>query len=90
MVQGVPSVLTAVGEAFQLVEDRVSGVLIERGDPLRLADELQNLLENEEAARAMGEKGRERVLALYPAHKFTQAVAEVHAVALGTAMAKAP
>lgn len=86
MVQGVPSVLAAVGEAFQLVEDHVSGVLVEPGDPVRLADELQSLLNNRECARTLGARGRERILAEHPTSRFAQTVAEIHAVALGTAV----
>jgi glycosyltransferase involved in cell wall biosynthesis len=60
---GLPSVLTAVSSAFALVEDGVSGLLVEREDPQRLAQAITRLLDDPSAARAMGLEARARLLA---------------------------
>ena len=78
MVQGVPAVLAAVGNAYEMIEDKRSGVLVEAGNARRLADEIASLIVNGEVARRMGRTGRERVLELHPREEFERAVAEVH------------
>lgn len=87
IAEGVPSVLLASGDGFELVEDRRSGVLVEPDNARQLADELGTLMQNPLAARAMGANGRARLADLAPPERFALDVAEVHAVALGTAVA---
>ena len=62
LMLGLPSILTAVGGAFALVEDGRSGLLIERGDPRALADAIGRLARAPEEARAMGALARRRML----------------------------
>ncbi len=62
LMLGLPSILTAVGGAFALVEDGRSGLLIERGDPRALADAIGRLARSPEEARAMGTLARRRML----------------------------
>ena len=88
LVQGIPSIFAAVGEAFQLVQDRRTGILAEPGDAQRLADALLELLRNKMVARAMGAAGRELALERVPAQRFEGGTAELHAIALGKAVAQ--
>jgi glycosyltransferase involved in cell wall biosynthesis len=60
---GVPVVATAVGGTPEVVDDRVNGYLVPPGDPPALARHLLDLLRVEAERRAMGERGRQRVLA---------------------------
>lgn len=85
LVQGVPSVFAATGEAFQLVEDERTGFLVEPGDPVRLAEIVRMLLEDPARARRVGEAGRDLALERHPPARFALSVAETHALALGTA-----
>ncbi len=85
MAQGVPSVFVASGDAYDLVEDRRSGVIVEASSPRRLADELAVLCANPRAARQMGRRGRARIQAYAPPARFDYEIAELYAVTLGTA-----
>ena len=55
---GIPNVAVATGEAFHLIRDQETGVLVPPGDARRLADELTMLVENPGRARAIGASGR--------------------------------
>jgi glycosyltransferase involved in cell wall biosynthesis len=86
MAQGVPSVFLAAGDAYDLIEDKSSGILVEAGNARRLADELTLLLSQPGRARRMGSRGRERQLEDAPPQRFEYEVAETYALALGTAV----
>ena len=85
MAQGIPSVFLASGDAYDLIEDKSSGILVEPGNARRLADELTLLLTQPERAKAMGDRGRLRQLEDAPPQRFEYEVAETYALALGTA-----
>jgi glycosyltransferase involved in cell wall biosynthesis len=79
---GVPSILSAVGEAFNLVEDKRSALLFERSNPRQLADAIEHLCANPQEARAMGERARERMRELRPPGVFAREIEALHAAAL--------
>lgn len=87
---GIPSVLAAAGDSFDLIGDRRSGILVEPGNPRLLADELTKLISHPDLARSMGSIGQRRMLEYAPLARFEYAVAEAHALALGTAVTGAP
>jgi glycosyltransferase involved in cell wall biosynthesis len=58
---GVPAVAPAVGGIPELVENRVTGVLVPVGDARALASALELLLRNPELAARMGAAARRRV-----------------------------
>lgn len=60
MLLGRPVVSTPVGFARELVQDGETGRLAPVGDAVVLAAAVADLLEDPEAARAMGEQGRRR------------------------------
>jgi glycosyltransferase involved in cell wall biosynthesis len=60
MAAAKPVVATRVGGVPDLVEDGVTGLLVERRDPEALAGAVATLLADPERARAMGKAGRER------------------------------
>jgi len=62
MMVGLPVVATRVSGVPELVEDGVTGFLVPSGDPQGLAKALQQLLDDEELRRRMGEAGRQRAL----------------------------
>ncbi len=65
MAAGLPVVATCVGGVPQLVEDGVTGLLVEAGDTDALVAALRTLLDDPARAAAMGQAGRERVLAKF-------------------------
>jgi glycosyltransferase involved in cell wall biosynthesis len=60
MEAGLPVVSTRVGGVPDLVEDGVTGLLVDPGDPAALAGALSGLLGDRERRAEMGIKGRER------------------------------
>lgn len=61
MAMGKAVIASNEGGPVEMIEDRISGVLIEPGDPECLAQAIDSLLENPEKRRQMGEKALERV-----------------------------
>jgi glycosyltransferase involved in cell wall biosynthesis len=61
MAMGVPCVSTRLSGIPELIEDRVSGLLVEPGDPASLAGALQHLLSAPERCAALGAAARRRV-----------------------------
>jgi glycosyltransferase involved in cell wall biosynthesis len=61
MSQGKPCVATNADAAAELVKDGVTGTLVPPRDPAAAAAALREILDNEPAARRMGEEGRRRI-----------------------------
>jgi glycosyltransferase involved in cell wall biosynthesis len=62
MAYGRPVVATRVGGLLDAVEDGVTGVLVEPGDPGALRAALDELLADPDLRRRLGEAGRRRVI----------------------------
>lgn len=62
MAHGVPIVGTRIAGVPEQVEDGVTGLLVDPGDEIGLADALSGLLVDTHRAREMGQRGRERAL----------------------------
>jgi glycosyltransferase involved in cell wall biosynthesis len=65
MTAGRPVVATRVGGMPELVEDKVTGLLVERGDRAGLADAMISILRDETLARSLGESARRHVAAAF-------------------------
>ncbi|MHB0970491.1 MAG: glycosyltransferase [Thermoanaerobaculia bacterium] len=61
MAAGVPVVATAISGIPELVEEGVTGTLVDPGNPRSLADAIRRLLADRDVALALAERGRERV-----------------------------
>lgn len=79
---GLPTILTAVGESFHLIEDGVNGCLIERNDPDALARKIAELTETPLVARTLGNRARERWRERHPPNELVEALARFHETAL--------
>jgi glycosyltransferase involved in cell wall biosynthesis len=62
MAMSLPVVSTPVGGIPELVDHDVTGLLVEPGDSVALADALERLLADRPLRRRMGRAGREKVL----------------------------
>ena len=62
MVMGVPVIASSVGGTCEIIEDRVSGMLIPPADPGALADAIEKLCEDRRLRESLSEKGRQRIL----------------------------
>jgi len=80
---GIPTLCTGRSSTFAAIEDKVDGVLIERGDPRKLAEAVGMLLDNPAAASGMGVQARNRMLERDGARIFREALAGLWAEALG-------
>jgi alpha-maltose-1-phosphate synthase len=61
MACGTPVVASAVGGILEVVQDGVTGFLVEPGRPDQLAEKIGRLLADPAQARSMGQAGRKRV-----------------------------
>jgi glycosyltransferase involved in cell wall biosynthesis len=77
MAVGVPVVATDVTGIPELVEDRRTGTLAPPGDPTALADAIERVLAEPEAARALARAGRERIEERFD---LSRNVEELHAL----------
>jgi glycosyltransferase involved in cell wall biosynthesis len=65
MVLGTPVIATNVGGIPEIVEEGVSGILVEKDNPKQLAVAIDRVLGDEELGKTLVENGREK------AKKFT-------------------
>ncbi len=75
---GIPSIFSAVNSTFALVEDRKSGLLVERNRSDKLAEQLAVFLDNPHAARRMGDVARQSMRQREVAAPYATALAKVH------------
>jgi glycosyltransferase involved in cell wall biosynthesis len=80
-----PVVATNGGGVPEIVEDGVTGLLVPMGDAVAMAKAIEFLLENPEAARQMGLRGRERALANFTIQMTARKVEAVYEQILGVA-----
>ncbi len=85
MSMALPLVASAVGGIPEAVEDGRTGLLVPPEEPSALGRALEALLADPERARAMGARGRERVLSEFPigvmAERYERLYRELAAVA---------
>jgi glycosyltransferase involved in cell wall biosynthesis len=62
MSVGRPTIFTRLGPGPELIQDRETGLLCDPRDTADLARVLSQLLDDREAAEALGRRGRARVL----------------------------
>lgn len=63
MAMGIPSISTRLSGIPELIEDGVSGLLVEPGDPAALADAMERLVTDPGLAARLGAAGRMRTAA---------------------------
>ena len=88
MAAGKPVVASRVGGIPELVEDGVTGFLVEPNEPQQLADAIVRLLQNEQARRAMGERGRERIQKLAGLHENVARRLEIYQQTINNSFVK--
>jgi len=78
MAMELPSVATAVGGNTTVIEDGVSGVLVESGDSRSMADSVVAILQDASLAARLGEAGRRRVVDVYSAASMAGQMEELY------------
>lgn len=74
MAASVPVIASKAGGVVESVVDGRTGLLVERDDPVGLADAISRLVRDERERRAMGEAGHTRAVALYAWPRIVDAV----------------
>ncbi|HEV2520745.1 MAG TPA: glycosyltransferase family 4 protein [Candidatus Acidoferrales bacterium] len=77
MAHARPVIGGAHGGIPEIVEDGVTGLLVQHGDVEQLAQALESLLENPVRASEMGAKGRDRVAKLFSFGQFQSHLTQV-------------
>jgi len=83
MLSGRPVVASAVGEVPAVLADGGAGMLVSPGDADALANALDSLLTNPDAARRLGNAARTRALSSYSFDSMLNRYLELYAEALG-------
>jgi len=61
MALGVPVVATASGGPSEIIEDGISGFLVDVGDKRKIVEKVTLILKDERLREDMGKKGQERI-----------------------------
>ncbi|MBI4965924.1 MAG: glycosyltransferase [Desulfomonile tiedjei] len=69
MASGVPSIATRTGAVEDLMQDRVSGLLVPWGDSQALAAALREIMDNPRLAQELGSAGRTRMKEFSPSRE---------------------
>ena len=78
MAASLPLVATRVGGVPGLVEDGMTGILIDRGDADALTEGIRRLLDDPELRRRMGEAGKARQLEHYDVRNLVELLEELY------------
>ncbi|MBF7729327.1 glycosyltransferase [Pseudomonas sp. N040] len=87
LLMACPTVATRVGGMVDSVVDGQTGVLVEPANPRSLAEGVMRLLQDPEAARAIGIAGRQRMLAGFTLRHTVERLAELYASKIAQAPA---
>jgi glycosyltransferase involved in cell wall biosynthesis len=82
MLAEKPVVATAAGGPSDIVENGVTGLLVEPGNPVRLADAIEYLMTHPDHATAMGGQARKSALERYDSARFARSVEAVYSSVL--------
>ena len=77
MAAGLAVVSTREGGIPDEVDDGVTGILCDKGDPSGLADAIGRLLDRPDVCRAMGEAGRSRYERMFTNKAFEQRFVDI-------------
>ena len=79
MATQTPVIATKIGGMPEIVDDGVTGLLTEPGNPQALADTIVELISDPTRARAMGKAGRQKVLQSYTWSKIAESLVDRYA-----------
>ncbi len=85
MMSGLPVVASRVGGIPELVEDGVTGFLVDRRDVVGLSRKLMPLLENRKLRKSMGDAGRQKALRGYTEERMLSNVWKVYRAVMSSA-----
>ena len=83
MASGLPCVGSRVGGIPEVIDDGVTGLLVEPGRPTDLAAALMTLLNDSDKRSSMGRAGQSRAASVFTTSAMVRSVASVYADVLG-------
>jgi len=83
MAMGIPVVTTNVGENSSFIQDGVSGILAQPGEPDAIARAVVSVLSDPALGRRLGQAAQDRVYSLYLWEHLAPRVADAYLSALG-------
>ena len=82
MLLGIPIIATCAGGLTSIIEDKKTGILVNEGDPLVLAGAVIEMLENQNEAIKMAQKGREIALERLNPQKIVKELLNIYKIIL--------
>src|SRR6185369_1573732 len=79
MALGVPVIATRLGGPIEIIEDHVSGLLVEPRQPTQLARALAELLDDLRLGHSIGAAGRQVVEQRFDATRTTAQIQQIYA-----------
>ena len=73
-----PVIATRVGGTLAVVEDGVTGILVDVGRPAEIADRLRELMRSPDRRREMGRAGQERARARFGGERYVREVESLY------------
>jgi glycosyltransferase involved in cell wall biosynthesis len=70
MAMGIPVIASSTGGLMDIVHDEETGLLFKPGDPEKMADKIEYLLDHPDEIREMGKKGAEMIQASFSADRM--------------------
>jgi len=83
MAHGLPCIGSVHDAAGEVIEDGVTGYLVDQSDTRALADRVSRLLGDDAGRREMGEAGRRRLRERFTADRFARRLGDLVEAALG-------
>jgi glycosyltransferase involved in cell wall biosynthesis len=87
MSLGRPVIATNAGGPVEIVDDGVTGLLVEPASPPQLADAIRRLLEQPRARQQMGTEGQHRFAQRFTAPRMAEATSAIYREMLGSTTA---
>jgi glycosyltransferase involved in cell wall biosynthesis len=78
MAAGKPVVATRVGAHPEIIEDGVTGFLVEPNNSKELADRIEKILLDQDLAKSIGERGRERYEEFFTLERYCKNIENIY------------
>ncbi len=78
MAAGRPVVATAAGGVLDIVEDRVTGLLVPPKSPSTMADAIRHLLQNRERGQQMGQRAQRQAKSRFSAQQHVTTMQQIY------------
>ena len=85
MASGIPVIATSAGGIFSLIENKKTGVLVQKKDPDALAREIENLLDRPDLAAQLARAAKERVAQQFTIETVAERISRVYDDVVGVA-----